>query len=88
MTETIQTGLLLLVVGMSTVFVALGIVVYTGKGLIMVVNNLTHTNTTEIKPPDAHISDSSGAKIAVITGAVHAVTGGKGQITHIERLEE
>jgi oxaloacetate decarboxylase gamma subunit len=87
MADTVQTGLLLLVVGMSTVLVALVIVVYTGKALILAVNTFTPKTVTEINPPDVHISDPSGPKIAAITGAVHSVTGGKGRITHIERLE-
>lgn len=88
MTESINTGLLLLMVGMSTVFVVLGIVIYTGKGLILLVNRIPVSQHSELKPPDAHIADPSGAKIAAITAAVHTVTAGKGQITHIERLEQ
>lgn len=87
MTESIETGLLLLIVGMSTVFVVLTIVVYTGKGLIVFVNMLPQPQVNEIKPPDAHIHDLSGAKVAAISGAVHSATGGKGRITHIERIE-
>lgn len=88
MTEDILTGLRLLVVGMATVVVVLGIVVYTGKLIILFVNALPQTPVNEIiQSPDVHISDPSGAKIAAITGAIHSVTGGKGQITHIERLE-
>ena len=89
MASSLETGLLLLLLGMSTVFLILGIVVFTGKVLILTVNKFTSTPIADIKPPDVHIPDpSSGAKIAAITGAIHSVTGGKGQITHIERLEE
>jgi len=88
MTESIETGLLLMIVGMSTVFVVLGIVVYTGRFLIVIANRF-HVDTL---PPTLAVqaeqsSDPSGAKIAAITGAIHTVTGGKGQITNIERLD-
>ena len=36
--ENIETGLLLMVVGMTTVFAILLIVIYLGKGLITLVN--------------------------------------------------
>lgn len=36
--ENIETGLLLMVVGMTTVFAILLIVIYLGKGLIALVN--------------------------------------------------
>lgn len=36
--ENIETGLLLMVVGMTTVFAILLIVIYLGKGLIVLVN--------------------------------------------------
>ena len=87
MTSSLETGLILLLVGMATVFLILVIVVYTGKALIFVVNRFTQPEVSDINPPDVHIPDPSGAKIAAITGAVHTVTGGKGRITHIERLE-
>ena len=36
--ENIETGLLLMIVGMTTVFAILMIVIYLGKGLIVLVN--------------------------------------------------
>jgi oxaloacetate decarboxylase gamma subunit len=88
MSDEFLTGLRLMAVGMSTVFVVLGIVVYTGKLLVLFVNKLPQSQIKAIiQPPDVHIKDPSGAKIAAITGAIHTATGGKGQITHIERLE-
>ncbi len=86
MTETLSTGLLLLFVGMGTVFCVLWIVVATGKLLIVAVNRFAIPGDHPL-PPDARHPDPSGAKIAAITSAVEAITGGKGQITHIERLE-
>jgi len=78
-----------MVVGLSTVFCVLGIVVATGKVLIRVSNAfqpaLAHTEATSTLSPSG---DLSGVKIAAITGAVHAITGGKGQITQIERPKE
>jgi oxaloacetate decarboxylase gamma subunit len=84
-----STGLLLMIVGMGTVFCVLGLVVATGKFLILSVNRF-HPAIIETSHISSVIAgeDSSGAKIAAITGAVDVITGGKGRITHIERLNE
>lgn len=88
MTASIETGLFLLVVGMLTVFAVLGVVVFTGRALILVVNRLPGTEHTKTEPPAAsQTAETAGAKIAAITAAVHSVTGGRGQITNIERLD-
>ena len=86
MAEALNTGILLLIVGLGTVFCVLGIVVATGQLLIRFANAfLSTTSPAEMSVQDM---ETSGSKIAAITGAVHAITGGKGQITHIERLKE
>ena len=87
MTASIETGLLLMIVGMSTVFVVLGIVVYTGKMLILTVNRFAGGQPGEIHQSADSQSDPTGAKIAAITSAIQMVTGGEGHITNIERLE-
>ena len=44
--ENIESGLLLMVVGMTTVFAILLIVIYLGKGLITLVNTVSYTHLT------------------------------------------
>ena len=87
MSETIRIGLLLLIVGMGTVFCVLLIVIGTGKLLIQVANRWLPARESEEIPPNRTGNTSAGPQIAVLTATVHAVTGGRGEITHIERLE-
>ena len=88
MTASLETGLILLIVGMATVLFVLGIVVYTGKLLILVANKFPERQHSSPPLPSPRLSDDlSGAKVAAITGAIMAATGGKGQITNIERVD-
>ena len=83
MGESLNTGLSLMGIGMSTVFLVLALVVLVGKGLIQFVNRFV---PEEIKPVinDSEVKDNR--KIAAISAAVEAATGGKGYITRIEKL--
>lgn len=65
--ENIETGLLLMVVGMTTVFIILLIVINLGKGLIALVNKYAPEETTAPKQPVAARSaaNRSGAASAV-----------------------
>jgi oxaloacetate decarboxylase gamma subunit len=84
-----NTGLQLMLVGMGTVFCVLALVVATGKVLILCVNRFQPGATAAVGDSGVPLSgDASGSKIAAITGAVDVITGGKGRITHIERLKE
>jgi len=74
MDTNFSTALMLLVVGMITVFVVLALVVFTGNVLIRLVN-LFSSKEEGIAP----------AKIAAITSAVAQFTHGKGRITKIEK---
>lgn len=51
--ENIETGLLLMVVGMTTVFIILLIVINLGKGLIALVNKYAPEETSAPKQPAA-----------------------------------
>ncbi|MDH5382549.1 MAG: OadG family protein [Cyclobacteriaceae bacterium] len=80
MTESLQTALLLLIIGMITVFSVLFLLVMGGRGLIAIVNKFF---------PDEQEKDSSGispSKIAVLTAAVENITEGRGRISDIEKL--
>ncbi|MEY2949739.1 MAG: hypothetical protein RLZZ248_940 [Bacteroidota bacterium] len=73
--ESINQILLLLVVGMVTVFAILSLVVGMGNFLILLVNRLEENNQKQDKVADAHA--------AVITSVVSIVTQGKAQIVKI-----
>ena len=85
--ENIETAILLMVVGMATVFVILLIVIYLGKLLITLVNKYAPEEVAPAKqetPRDpAHIP---GNILAAITAAVNVVTQGKGKVTKVEKL--
>lgn len=96
--ENLETGLLLMVVGMATVFVILLIVIYLGKGLIALVNKYApeeiivkkHVSSLQAQTNlqmQTNVSEStSGSTTAAIISAVSMVTGGKGNVTKIEKL--
>ena len=59
--ENIETGLLLMVVGMTTVFAILLIVIYLGKGLIVLVNKYAPEEIIAKKPVAAGTNGHSNA---------------------------
>ena len=86
--ENIEKGLLLMTVGMSTVFVILLLVINLGKVLIAVVNKYAPEEVVEKKRPVAKtLSAIPEQTLAAIVSAVSIVTGGKGQVTKIEKQQ-
>lgn len=81
--ENIGVGLMLMVVGMATVFVILLIVIYLSKYLITVVNKVAPEETP--KAPAVAPTADTGAMDA-IKAAVEILTAGKGQVIKIEKL--
>ena len=79
-----RVGLMLMVVGMATVFVILLIVIYLSKYLITVVNKVAPEETPKKAPAVAPTADT-GAMDA-IKAAVEILTAGKGQVIKIEKL--
>lgn len=79
--ETLWTNaVLLLLIGMVTVFVILFLVTLSGSVLIKVLNRLEDYN----KPP----TKKSGVPrkvVAIATAVVHEITEGKGKIERIEK---
>ncbi|WP_071145981.1 OadG family protein [Bacteroides ihuae] len=85
--ENIETALLLLVVGMGTVFAILTLVIYLGKLLIFLVNKYAPEEEILIKQiPAKGPAPIPGNIIAAITAAVNVVTHGKGKIAKVEKL--
>ncbi len=85
--ENLQTAFLLMVVGMTTVFLILLIVIYMGKGLISLVNTYA---PEEVAPPKKRTSIATPAipqdTLAVIATAVQLVTNGKGSVSKVEKI--
>lgn len=85
--ENIETAILLMVVGMATVFVILLIVIYLGKLLIALVNKYAPEEVAPAKQESPRgAAPIAGNVLAAITAAVNVVTQGKGKITKVEKL--
>ncbi len=85
--ENIETALLLLVVGMATVFVILLIVIYFGKLLISLVNRYAPEEVLPAKKDAPRgVAPVPGNVMAAIAAAVSVVTHGKGKVTKVERI--
>ena len=83
--ENIETGLLLMVVGMTTVFIILLIVIWLSRLLITVVNKFAPAEETKKKPVPASGGTNAGSMDA-IKAAVDILTAGKGQVIKVEKL--
>lgn len=85
--ENIELGLMLMLVGMSTVFVILLIVIWLSTLLIKVVNKVAPPEevakpkvSTSKVPVDAGTADA-------IKAAVDIITAGKGRVVNIEKMK-
>lgn len=88
MPAELQTALLLLVVGMITVFIILSLVILTGRILIWVVNKYFSEEeklSYDYKVPFIDDDVIGKRKLAAITAAVEIATRGTGKIVKIER---
>ena len=86
MSEDMNTALMLLGVGMITVFIVLSCVVLLGNLLISFVNQFVPaviTQSGKLKTGDGIAS----VKIAAISAAVEIFTKGKGNVSSIKKLE-
>ncbi len=93
--ENIETGLLLMVVGMTTVFAILLIVINLGKTLIMLVNKYapeeiatkkTTVTSNKQQTTQASSGNLSGQEAAAIISAISMITYGKGKVVKIEKI--
>ncbi len=78
----LQIGLLLMLVGMLTVFAILLIVIYGSRLLVTIVNKLAPEETVPVRGEEAPTPKVR----AVLEAAVSQITGGKGHITKITKL--
>ncbi|MEN6453264.1 MAG: OadG family transporter subunit [Prolixibacteraceae bacterium] len=83
--ENIGLAMELLVVGMITVFTILFLVIIIGNLIIRLVNKYVPEEIVNRRPSVPGSTMNTG-KIAAITGAVKTLTGGRGNVTKIEKL--
>ena len=88
--ENIETGLLLMAVGMMTVFAILLIVINLGKGLILLVNKYAPEEVVVKKAAPIRAKAAApvmgGAETAAIVSAVSVLTAGQGKVVKIEKI--
>ncbi|MCD8260463.1 MAG: OadG family protein [Bacteroides sp.] len=86
--ENIQIGLLLMVVGIVTVFLILLILIYLSQSLIVLVNKFAPEEEVKSRPVTA-LALAGGTlpsgTLATISAAVSVVTGGKGKVVKVEK---
>lgn len=88
MTENLETTLLLMVVGMGTVFTILLLVILSGKVLIRLSNKyLPDPVVSEIDKIRKSYQEFPQKTIAVLTTAVSISTLGKGKVTTIKKMK-
>ena len=85
MSEAMSTALMLMGVGMITVFVVLSLVVVVGNGLTVFVNKfIPEQIQIDVKKSRQEIAPK---KLAAITAAVEIFTEGKGKITRVDKID-
>ena len=86
--ENLDLGLMLMAVGMITVFVILLIVINLSKLLIAIVNKVAPEEVVVKKTAATSAAPAAidPSTMAAIKGAVNIVTGGKGKVMKVERI--
>ena len=84
--ENLNIALLLMIVGMATVFAILLIVIYLGKGLIALVNKYAPEEVAPAKQAANAPAAVPGNIMAAISAAVSVVTQGKGKVAKVEKI--
>lgn len=83
--ENIGLGLMLMVVGMATVFVILLIIIWLSQYLISLVNKIAPEEEPKKRSVSSRSSTDEGSMDAIKT-AVNILTAGKGQVIKIEKI--
>jgi oxaloacetate decarboxylase gamma subunit len=84
--ENLNTALILMIVGMVTVFIILLIVINLGKLLIALVNRYAPPEEAAQPKRSKAPAPIPSNVVAAITAAVNVVTHNKGRITNIEKM--
>lgn len=83
--ENLELALMLMVVGMTSVFVILLIVIYLSRGMIWAVNKIAPEEAPK-KQAAASVPTPDAGSMEAIKAAVEILTAGKGQVVKIEKL--
>ncbi len=84
--ENLGIGLQLMIVGMSTVFLILLIVIYGGKLLIMAANRIAPEEVENPKKSKAASPAIDSTTMAILQQTVNQLTGGKAHIASAKKL--
>ena len=85
--ENLGIGIRLMIVGMCTVFLILGIVIQLGKAIIGLVNRFAPAEEETPKKKTApNVQPIDATTHAVLAEAVRVLTGGKGHVTNVKKL--
>lgn len=84
--DNIGLGIQLMVVGMSTVFLILLIVIWGGKLLIKAVNRLAPEEAASPKKTEQVSGTIDSTTMSVLQQVVSQVTGGKGYLSSAKRV--
>ncbi|MDG1716227.1 MAG: OadG family protein [Saprospiraceae bacterium] len=87
MESNISNALVLLAIGMITVFLILALVVISGNILIKLVNKYTPEPTKKFLRNDRSATVTASETLAVIATAVKTVTAGHGKVESIQKVE-
>ncbi len=92
MPQDLQTALIIMAVGMATVFVVLSMVVLTGRLLISLINRYAPPlpqkqripSIADVPVKNGNRSNLSPQVLAALVATVEQVTGGRGRIEKVE----
>ena len=84
--NNLGVGFELMIVGMSTVFLILLIVIWGGKLLIKTVNKIAPEETVSPKNSGASVASIDNNTMAILQQVVSQITGGKGQVSSAKRI--
>ena len=84
--DNLGIGFELMIVGMSTVFLILLIVIWGGKLLINVVNKIAPEEVVSAKKTTTPTATVDGGTMAILQQVVNQITGGKGHISSAKRI--
>jgi oxaloacetate decarboxylase gamma subunit len=84
--DNLGIGFELMIVGMSTVFLILLIVIWGGKLLIKTVNKIAPEEVVSPKKSATTNANIDGDTMAILQQVVSQITGGKGHISSARRL--
>jgi len=89
MTENLNSGVVLLMVGMITVFTILFLVISTGKVLILIVNRYfpEKGSISQREIEKVSISHPDNKIVSVLNSVVEEITEGRGKITRIDKIK-